>query len=223
MKKFFSAWECLAPPGAMQAATGHSPALSESQFGLQSPKFGSPAKRVPNFNPLPVAGPQPATLIKGRCTMPLYFILAAALVVVDQVVKSLVRANIPLHTAVDFLPGLDLTYVQNTGAAFSLLSSHTWVLALLSGVVSVALAVALAKGFCPAGRDALPGPSPGRAVGNFIDRLLLGFVTDMFATTFVNFAVFNVADIGVVVGGVLLCLHVICSYGKEKKKEEGLP
>ena len=49
----------------------------------------------------------------------------------------------------------------------------------------------------------------GGAVGNFIDRLLLGYVTDMFATTFVNFAVFNVADIGVVVGGILLCIHVI--------------
>ena len=47
------------------------------------------------------------------------------LVAVDQVVKYLVRAGIPLHTAVDFLPGLDLTYVQNTGAAFSLFSQHT--------------------------------------------------------------------------------------------------
>lgn len=60
----------------------------------------------------------------------------------------------------------------------------------------------------------------GGAVGNFIDRLLLGFVTDMFATTFMNFAVFNVADIGVVLGGILLCLHVIFAYGKERKKEE---
>ncbi len=153
--------------------------------------------------------------------MPLYFILAAALVVVDQVVKSLVRANIPLHTAVDFLPGLDLTYVQNTGAAFSLLSSHTWVLTLLSGVVSVGLAVALAKKILPHWTGMLSlALLLGGAIGNFIDRLLLGFVTDMFATTFVNFAVFNVADIGVVVGGVLLCLHMICSYGKEKKKEE---
>ena len=156
--------------------------------------------------------------------MPLYFILAAALVVVDQVVKSLVRANIPLHTAVDFLPGLDLTYVQNTGAAFSLLSSHTWVLTLLSGVVSVGLAVALAKKILPRWTGMLSlALLLGGAIGNFIDRLLLGFVTDMFATTFVNFAVFNVADIGVVVGGVLLCLHVICSYDKERKKEEGLP
>ena len=132
--------------------------------------------------------------------MPLYFLLAAALVAVDQVVKYLVRAGIPLHTAVDFLPGLDLTYVQNTGAAFSLFSQHTWLLPHWSGMLALALLL-------------------GGAVGNFIDRLLFGFVTDMFATTFVNFAVFNVADVGVVLGGVLLCLHLIVFFGREGKKE----
>ena len=81
--------------------------------------------------------------------MPLYFLLAAALVAVDQVVKYLVRAGIPLHTAVDFLPGLDLTYVQNTGAAFSLFSQHTWLLTLLSGVVSVVLVICLGKRVLP--------------------------------------------------------------------------
>ena len=152
--------------------------------------------------------------------MPLYFLLAAALVAVDQVVKYLVRAGIPLHTAVDFLPGLDLTYVQNTGAAFSLFSQHTWLLTLLSGVVSVVLVICLGKRVLPhwSGMLAL-ALLLGGAVGNFIDRLLFGFVTDMFATTFVNFAVFNVADVGVVLGGVLLCLHLIVFFGREGKKE----
>ena len=54
--------------------------------------------------------------------MPLYFLLSAVLVAVDQVVKYFVRLKISLFTMVDFLPGLSLTYVQNTGAAFSLLS-----------------------------------------------------------------------------------------------------
>lgn len=79
----------------------------------------------------------------------LYFVLAAAVVVVDQVVKYLVRTGIPLHVSLSFLPGLDLTYLQNTGAAFSLFNQHTWVLALLSGVVSVLLAAALAKKVLP--------------------------------------------------------------------------
>lgn len=146
-----------------------------------------------------------------------YFILAAALVVADQIVKFWVRAAIPLGTHVGFLPGMDLTYVQNTGAAFSLFSSHTWVLTLLSGVVAVVLAVALARRVLPhwSGQLSL-ALLLGGAVGNFIDRLLLGYVTDMFATTFMNFAVFNVADIGVVVGGVLLCVHVLFFMRGEK-------
>ena len=147
-------------------------------------------------------------------------LLAAALVAVEQVVKYLVRAGIPLHTAVDFLPGLDLTYVQNTGAAFSLFSQHTWLLTLLSGVVAVGLVICLGKRVLPhwSGMLAL-ALLLGGAVGNFIDRLLFGFVTYMFASTFVNFALFNVADVGGVLGGVLLCLHLIVFFGREGKKE----
>ena len=139
--------------------------------------------------------------------MPFYFLLSALWVAVDQVVKYLVRTYIPLYASVPFLPGMDLTYVQNTGAAFSLLSEHTWVLPHWSGMLSLALLL-------------------GGAVGNLIDRALLGFVTDMFETTFVHFAIFNVADIGVVVGGILLCLHVIFAFGKgwkEEKEEEENP
>lgn len=148
----------------------------------------------------------------------LYAVLVVALVVLDQVVKFLVRANIPLGGDVPFLPHiLQLTYVQNTGAAFSLLSDHTWLLTLLSAVVSVGLVAALAKRVLPQRRGMLAlALLLGGAVGNFIDRLLLGFVTDMFALTFVNFPVFNVADICVVAGGVLLCLETFRLYGQKE-------
>ena len=149
--------------------------------------------------------------------MPLYFLLAAALVAVDQVVKYLVRAGIPLHTAVDFLPGLDLTYVQNTGAAFSMFSQHTWILAFISLVMSVVLAVALWKNFFthPLGKVTLSLLLAG-AVGNLIDRALLGSVTDMFQTLFMNFAIFNVADICVVCGGIAFCAYYLLCHGKEE-------
>ena len=140
----------------------------------------------------------------------LYFVLAAAVVVVDQVVKYLVRTSIPLHVSLSFLPGLDLTYLQNTGAAFSLFNQHTWVLALLSGVVSVLLAAALAKKVLPKPIGMLSlALLLGGAVGNFIDRLRLGFVVDMFAhpRSMPNFPVFNVADI--VRGGAAACLGAV--------------
>lgn len=152
-----------------------------------------------------------------------FFLLAALIVAADQGVKYLVRANIALGQHVSFLPGvMDLTFVKNTGAAFSMLEEHTWLLTLLSGVVAVILAVLLARRILPHwfGQLAL-GLLLGGAVGNFIDRLLLGYVTDMFAAAFLNFPVFNVADIAVVVGGVLLCVHVILFMKDEDKKEGG--
>ena len=77
-----------------------------------------------------------------------YAILTAALVVLDQIVKYLVRAVIPLGGNVPFIPYLlDLTYVQNTGAAFSMLRSHTWLLTLTSTMVVLAMCALIVKGF----------------------------------------------------------------------------
>ena len=150
----------------------------------------------------------------------LYALLIVLLVVIDQVVKFLVRANIPLYGAVPFIPHvMDLTYYQNTGAAFSILEDHTWLLTVLSAVVAVVLAVALFKRVFrhPLGATALAVVLAG-AVGNLIDRVFLRFVTDMFQTTFMNFAIFNVADICVVLGGISTCVYVLFFYEKYEKK-----
>ena len=102
----------------------------------------------------------------------LYAVLVAALVALDQLVKYLVVQQIPLGEHVPFLPHLlDLTYVENTGAAFSMFSQHTWVLTLISLVLSVVLAVGVFKPLFrhPFGRTALALLLAG-AVGNLIDR-----------------------------------------------------
>jgi len=151
----------------------------------------------------------------------LYYILAVVLIGIDQVVKAWVRGNIPLGTSIPFIPHLmDLTYVQNTGAAFSSFAGLTWLLTLVSLAVSVALAVALARNFFPSrfGKLVLSLLLAG-AVGNLIDRALFHFVTDMFQTTFMDFAVFNVADICVVVGGVLMVIYVGFFWEKDKGHE----
>ena len=145
-----------------------------------------------------------------------YALLAAALVALDQLVKYLVVRNIPLGEHVPFLPHiLDLTYLQNTGAAFSLFEEHTWILTLISLAMSVLLAVALAKKFFrhPLGRVCLSLLLAG-AVGNLIDRALQGYVVDMFHVLFMSFAVFNVADICVVVGGIGAALYYLLLYDK---------
>ena len=150
----------------------------------------------------------------------LYVMLTILLIVIDQVVKFLVRANIPLGNSVPFLPHvLELTYVQNTGAAFSLFSEHTWLLTLISAVMSVVLGVAVWKKFFahPFGRCALTLVLAG-AVGNLIDRALQGYVVDMFNVLFMDFAIFNVADICVVVGGIAACVYYVFFYEKLEGK-----
>ena len=157
----------------------------------------------------------------------LYAVLVVALVALDQLVKYLVVQNIPLGEYVPFLPHiLDLTYVQNTGAAFSLFSEHTWLLTLVSLVMSVLLLAALVRGFFrhPFGRISLALLLAG-AVGNLIDRALQGYVVDMFNVLFMNFAVFNVADICVVVGGIGAALYYLLLWDKlegPKSRENNL-
>ena len=151
-----------------------------------------------------------------------YAIFAAALVVLDQIVKYLVRANIPLGGNVPFIPYLlDLTYVQNTGAAFSMLRSHTWLLTLTSAVVVLAMCALIVRGFFK-NRLGLFSAALVLAggMGNLVDRVLFGFVTDMFQTTFMEFAVFNVADCCITVGVPLLFLYVWLYVGKDEKKED---
>ena len=157
-----------------------------------------------------------------------YAVLALLLVLLDQGVKYLVLTRIPLGGHVPFLPHLlELTYVQNTGAAFSILESHTWLLALVSLVMSALLAWALFKPLFrhPLGRFFLALVLAG-AVGNLIDRALRGFVVDMFNVLFMSFAVFNVADSFVSVGAVMLVIWFVRSMVTEyrngkKKKADG--
>lgn len=148
----------------------------------------------------------------------MYYLLAICLVVVDQLVKAWVRAAIPLGSSIPFIPWvMDLAHVQNTGAAFSSFAGMTWLLTLISILGSVFLAFLLWKNYFPGklGELALSLVLAG-AVGNLIDRALLGYVTDMFETTFINFAVFNVADICVTVGGALLVFYVAFFWEKDR-------
>ncbi len=152
----------------------------------------------------------------------IYALIAAVLVAVDQLVKYLVMTRIPLGEHVRFIPCiLDLTYVTNTGAAFSIFSEHTWVLALVSLAMSIVLALALWRGLFkhPLGRLTLTLLLAG-AVGNLIDRAFRGFVVDMFNVLFMNFAVFNVADICVVVGGIAAGIYYIFLMDKLEPHEE---
>jgi signal peptidase II len=147
----------------------------------------------------------------------IYFLAAAALVALDQYTKLAIRSTLELGEQLTLLPGvLGLTYVQNTGMAFSSLSGATWFLTLVSLAASIAVAVMLLRNHPfshPFGKWTLALILAG-AVGNLIDRFFLHYVTDMIQVLFVNFAVFNVADCCVVTGGILLAVYVLFFWEK---------
>ena len=149
-------------------------------------------------------------------------LFAAGIVAVDQYTKVLTVANIPLHGHVDFLPGfLGLTYVRNTGAAWSSFEGMIWLFALVFVVFTGIVIWEFSKKRMPF--TALERwcivAIYGGGLGNMIDRLRLGYVVDMIETEFMNFPVFNVADCFITCGCILLLIHLFL-FNKEFWKEE---
>ena len=151
-------------------------------------------------------------------------LFVAAVTMADQITKWLVVENIPLHGQVDAIPGLfHFTYVQNTGAAFSSFQGMQWLFALVFLVFTVAIIWEFSKKrlpFTDFERWLMVAVYAG-GLGNMIDRVRLGYVVDMIAVDFMNFAVFNVADCFITCGCILLLVHLAFfnrAFWKEEKK-----
>jgi len=132
----------------------------------------------------------------------LYGVIVVVVVVLDQATKAAVRHLLAVGESVDFVPGvLDLRLVHNTGAAFSLGEGAGLFFVLVAIVVLIAGWVFVWKHpDVPFALAVTVACVAGGGVGNMIDRLFMGYVTDFFATTFVSFPVFNVADTFVTCG-----------------------
>ena len=135
----------------------------------------------------------------------------AILIVLDQLVKAYVVQNIALGEIKSWIPNLvSLTYLQNRGAAFSMLQNQQWFFAVITLVVMAGAIWYLHKHI----EDSfwivfglvliIAG-----GLGNFIDRISQGFVVDMFHLDFINFAIFNVADSYLTVGVVVLLIAML--------------
>ena len=151
-----------------------------------------------------------------------FSIFSALIVAADQYTKYLTVANIALFEDVPFLPGLlQLTYVQNTGAAFSSFEGMRWLFVLLFAVLTVLILVEYFKKrmpFSPFERWCIAAIYGG-GLGNMIDRVRLGYVVDMIEVDFMNFPVFNVADCFITCGCIALIVHMVF-FNKEFWKEE---
>ena len=151
-----------------------------------------------------------------------FSLFALGIVVADQITKYLVVANIPLCGQVPFLPGfLGITYVQNTGAAFSSFQGMQWLFALIflffTGMVLYEY-FRKPMPFTTAERWMIAAIYGG-GLGNMVDRIRLGYVVDMIETQFMEFPVFNVADCFITCGCILLLVH-LAFFNREFWKEE---
>ena len=152
----------------------------------------------------------------------LLVLVSAAAVVLDQITKALTVANIALYEQIPFLPGLlDLTYVRNTGAAFSSFQGMQWLFAVIFAIFSLLIIRECFKnsmGFNKFDWVCIAAIYGG-GLGNMIDRVRLGYVVDMIQTLFMDFPVFNVADCFITCGCFALMGSLIF-FNKEFWKED---
>ena len=140
----------------------------------------------------------------------LCFVFAVLVALLDQFFKRWIILTLALEESRDLIPGvIELTHIENPGAAFSILAGQRW---LLAGIAFVAVLLLIAillrynEGFWGTlGLSAVLGG----AVGNLIDRVAYGAVIDMFNLQFMHFAIFNIADIFITLGGIIFLIHFI--------------
>ncbi len=124
------------------------------------------------------------------------------------------------HTAIPHI--IDFSLVHNTGAAWGAFSDSTFLLGIVSLIVCV-LVVLYLFAFAPQtstlGTIGLSLVFAG-GISNAIDRFAHGYVIDFIKTTFIDFPVFNIADIGVTCGIVLFLLSLIIEWRTKPKRED---
>ena len=148
----------------------------------------------------------------------IYYLLAALLIIIDQITKWNIVQNFELYQEKVIVPGFfSLFYIQNEGAAWGIFQGKMVFFYLVTIIVVGYLVYMFQQ---EKNKTKLVGISfaliLSGAIGNFIDRLLNGYVVDMFRLDFINFPIFNVADVCLTVGVVLMLIHVLF-FEKEEK------
>lgn len=151
----------------------------------------------------------------------LYGLIVASVAALDQFFKYWVVANISLGDTIPFLPGLlSLSHIHNTGAAFSILEDMRWLLLAITAVSIIGIIIYMVKAKLSVLERTAISFILGGAIGNAIDRILLGYVVDMFNLDFITYPIFNIADCFIVIGGTIFCIcFIINSYKDENGKK----
>ena len=154
-----------------------------------------------------------------------WMVVALVIVIADQVTKWAIIEWVALYEKVPVNSFINLTHQRNTGAAFSFLANaggwQRWFFVVLASGVSLAIVVWLWR-IRNQGHVVLAAGLAfvlGGAVGNLIDRIALGYVTDFIQVWFGSWAFpsFNVADAGISVGAAFLIIDALFFSGREQQ------
>jgi signal peptidase II len=148
----------------------------------------------------------------------LFLTIVAFVVVLDQITKLWVRSNLGLYETLPLVGCLSLTYVRNTGSAFGFFANQTFLLTLVAvvGLVTILLFYRYLSRSSILGISAL-GLVFGGALGNLIDRIRFGYVTDFVDVRLwhdFHWPAFNVADSAITVGSIMLAVFIFLTFRK---------
>lgn len=151
-------------------------------------------------------------------------ILAVILFIIDQATKYIALTKLKPLGSVTFIDGfMDFTFVENRGAAFGILNGRVWLLLVIAAVICIVIIAAMIK---------MPNTKEYKwlkwslmlilagAIGNVADRLFRGYVVDFFEFTFIKWPVFNMADIYVVIGTLVMAVLVLFVIKDDKEEKD---
>lgn len=147
-------------------------------------------------------------------------IMIVLIIAFDQITKYFASLKLADGSVAKFIPGVvQFKYAENTGMAFSMLSGARWVFIALTVVVCVGVFYYLFSNRCKSlWLYWSLGVILSGGIGNLIDRIRFGYVVDFIEPTFVNFAIFNIADCAVTCGAVVLVGYMLYDAFKDVKK-----
>ena len=141
-------------------------------------------------------------------------VISSIFIILDQLLKIIVRSNISLNEEIFIIPKFFyLTYVNNTGGAFSIFSDNSYLLAMFGIIVLIGIYYFIRNKKISFFEEIVYGLLIGGIIGNIIDRLIFNSVTDYIGLIFGSYyyPIFNLADIGIVVSIIILIIFELWS------------
>jgi signal peptidase II len=146
-------------------------------------------------------------------------IITILIIIIDQIIKMLIVNNFSLFENIPLIKNVfNLTYVQNEGAAFNLFNGNTLFLIIMTLIVVTIIFLIIKK--LNKKEKIIYSILLGGIIGNLIDRIRLGYVIDYLDFKLINFPIFNLADICIVVSIGILVILSILEVKNEKNKDK---